>query len=296
MAKIEHIHPKNMVGDFFVDTTCIDCDTCRTLAPATFSRVDDQSVVYSQPSSYDETYKALEAVLACPTVSIGTKKLWQTKHDIRIGTVAKSFPKRINEDIYYCGYHSEKSFGAASYFIKHPEGNILVDSPRFAGPLVDALHELGGIKYLFLSHIDDVADHAKFRNEFGCERVIHKAEATGELAECEILLDTNEPVELIEDVHLIPTPGHTLGHMVLHFKNTYLFTGDHLAWSARLNHLYAFKNHCWHSWSRQIQSMESLQDYSFELVLPGHGRRCQLSRDEMKLQMNICIDWMKKVA
>ena len=39
-------------------------------------------------------------------------------------------------DVYHCGWHSEKSFGAASYLIQRPVekgGNILVDSPRWVG-------------------------------------------------------------------------------------------------------------------------------------------------------------------
>lgn len=31
------------------------------------------------------------------------------------------------QGVYHCGYHSEKSFAATSYFITRPEGNILVD-------------------------------------------------------------------------------------------------------------------------------------------------------------------------
>ena len=42
-------------------------------------------------------------------------------------------------DVYHCGYHSELSFGAASYFIRRPEGNILMDSPRFTPALVKGL-------------------------------------------------------------------------------------------------------------------------------------------------------------
>ena len=28
--------PENAPGDFFVDSTCIDCDTCRQIAPRVF--------------------------------------------------------------------------------------------------------------------------------------------------------------------------------------------------------------------------------------------------------------------
>ena len=33
--------------------------------------------------------------------------------------------------MYHCGYHSEASYGAASYLITREGGNVLMDSPRF---------------------------------------------------------------------------------------------------------------------------------------------------------------------
>ncbi len=50
----------------------------------------------------------------------------------------------------------------SSYLIRHAAGNILVDSPRFAGPLVRRIEALGGIRAMFLTHRDDVADHQRF--------------------------------------------------------------------------------------------------------------------------------------
>lgn len=56
------------------------------------------------------------------------------------------------EDVYHCGFHDEKSFGATSYLVVRPEGNILVDSPRFNPVLVRQIESLGGIKHIFLTH------------------------------------------------------------------------------------------------------------------------------------------------
>ena len=66
-----------------------------------------------------------------------------------------SFPLPIDASIpgvYHCGYHSRKSFGAASYFIQRPGGNILVDSPRFCETLASKLESLGGVRYIILTH------------------------------------------------------------------------------------------------------------------------------------------------
>jgi hypothetical protein len=37
MANIKKRLPENVEGEFFVDSTCIDCDACRQLAPGTFA-------------------------------------------------------------------------------------------------------------------------------------------------------------------------------------------------------------------------------------------------------------------
>ena len=36
-------YPENVAGPFYVDDQCIDCDACRTVAPAFFRRHDDPS-------------------------------------------------------------------------------------------------------------------------------------------------------------------------------------------------------------------------------------------------------------
>src|SRR5436190_1809662 len=101
--------PHNAPGDFFVDATCIDCDTCRWMAPATFTRREEQASVHAQPASEAETFRALQALTACPTASIGTSE----KHDL--DAVVSSFPDRIADGVFHCGFHSKDSFGAASY-------------------------------------------------------------------------------------------------------------------------------------------------------------------------------------
>ncbi len=40
----------NIEGEFYVDSTCIDCDTCRILAPENFGESNDQSFVKKQPN------------------------------------------------------------------------------------------------------------------------------------------------------------------------------------------------------------------------------------------------------
>jgi glyoxylase-like metal-dependent hydrolase (beta-lactamase superfamily II)/ferredoxin len=303
MAHIQERRSQNAAGNFYVDSSCIDCDTCRWLAPDIYSRAEGQSVVHHQPVNESERVAALEALLACPTGSIGTE---DKPTDIR--QVQQRFPLPIEGNVFYCGYHSKKSFGAASYFIQRPEGNVLVDSPRFTPPLVKQLEAMGGVRYLYLTHRDDVADHEKFHQHFGCDfpqerpcqRILHQQDITSGTQAVEIQPMGMEALELAPDLLIIPQPGHSRGHTVLLYQGKYLFTGDHLAWSARLQQLSAFRNFCWDSWPRQIESMKALakytNDYAFEWVLPGHGRRFSASAKDMKAHMQQCIQWMESVA
>lgn len=282
---------ENVAGDFFVDSTCIDCDTCRWMAPTTFADIADQSAVASQPATDAEITLALRALVACPTASIGVAA---GSHTARLREVGASFPVPVAENVFHCGYHAESSFGAASYFIQRPDGNVMVDSPRFAAPLVKRIRELGGIRWLYLTHRDDVADHAKWAAEFGATRIIHADDARG--LDAEMKLKGADTHQIAPGLTVIPTPGHTRGHTVLHYADKFLFTGDHLAYSTSRGHLYAFRSACWYDWGTQIESMQRLAVLKFEHVLPGHGRPHSATTTEMAAQLARCIAWMQGAA
>ena len=139
MAQQENRLPQNTAGDFFVDSSCIDCDACRQIAPATFHDHGGQSSVGLQPRNPAELERALMALVACPTASIGTV----SRQNARAGVAA--FPAAIVDNVSFCGFTSRDSFGAWSYFIARPPeagGNVLVDSPRFVAPLVKRMEEM----------------------------------------------------------------------------------------------------------------------------------------------------------
>jgi glyoxylase-like metal-dependent hydrolase (beta-lactamase superfamily II)/ferredoxin len=254
----------NAPGAFYVDSSCIDCDLCRQIAPSVFRAEGDVSVVHRQPTAGSEARRAEMALVSCPTASIGTLE----KRDLNAAIA--EFPERVEDDVYFCGFASKTSYGGSSYFIVRPGGNVLVDSPRFTAPLVRRLAAMGGIRWIFLTHQDDVADHAQFAERFGSERVMHENDASFEV---ERLIKGNEILRLADDLLVIPTPGHTAGHQVLLHRDKFLFTGDHVWWDPEAGRLHASRRHCWHSWSEQRRSMERLLDVPFEWVLPGHGAR-----------------------
>jgi glyoxylase-like metal-dependent hydrolase (beta-lactamase superfamily II)/ferredoxin len=290
MAHLSQRRAENISGDFYVDNSCIDCDTCRWMAPTIFDRLGEMSAVYHQPIEPQERLQAMQALLSCPTASIGTI---DKPEDIK--DAQRSLPILVTENIYHCGYHSEKSYAAASYLIQHPDGNILVDSPRYTPPLVDRIEAMGGIKYLYLTHRDDVADHQKFHDRFGCDRILHQDEINASTRSVEHQLTGSAAIQFTPDLLIIPVPGHTKGHTVLLYRNKFLFSGDHLAFRRQLGHLGGFRDACWYSWTEQVKSMRMLAEYDFEWVLPGHGRRYHADLNTMHSQMELCVNWMASV-
>ncbi|HKW98911.1 MAG TPA: MBL fold metallo-hydrolase [Bryobacteraceae bacterium] len=278
MADRRRAVSENVAGDFFVDETCIDCDACRQLAPEVFADAGSYSFVHAQPENAEATRKALRALLACPTGSIGTLQ------PARAREVKADFPMPVEQDVYYCGFHSPKSYGGASYFVERPDSNWLIDSPKFLPHLVDRFDEMGGIDYIFLTHRDDVAEAEKYAARFSSRRIIHRLELAAQ-PRSEIVLEGFEPVEVAPGFLAIPTPGHTRGHCCLLYGKRFLFTGDHLWWSRTLHCLNAGRDVCWHSWQEQTRSMARLAGFTFEWVLPGHGERVKLPASEMRSQV-----------
>jgi glyoxylase-like metal-dependent hydrolase (beta-lactamase superfamily II)/ferredoxin len=284
MASIARRLLINADGDFFVDSSCIDCDTCRWMAPETFDEADDRSYVRRQPLEARGILRTELALIACPTGSIGTR----TKHDL--ARARSAFPLAVEDGVHHCGYHAEASFGAASWLVVREGGNVLVDVPRWNRELVHRIEGLGGVATMFLTHQDDVADHARFAAHFRAERVMHADDAP---AAVERTIEGVEPASLAPDLVVVPTPGHTKGSACLIASSKFLFSGDHVAWSRSKKHVYAFRDACWYDWRRQIESMERLAAFDFEWILPGHGTPCHLTREAMRGEMRRCVEWMK---
>ena len=112
----------NAAGDFFVDTSCINCGVSRHYAPDTFGDDGAHAFVQAQPSSEQEVLAAQMALLACPVAAIGTS----TKHDLTVARQA--FPLSLADGVFVTGYNDRASYGAHSYFIRGDQQNWLVDA------------------------------------------------------------------------------------------------------------------------------------------------------------------------
>ncbi|GLC46394.1 hypothetical protein PLESTB_001520600 [Pleodorina starrii] len=322
---------ENVAGSFFVDRTCIDCDTCRWMAPATFSRVGAQSAVVAQPTDRAGRVQALKALLSCPTNSIhATNRSVDELREAQNGlparvpemerdplsmttaTAAAAAEPDCDDDctagpaeegVYYTGWTAEASYAGCPYLIVRPGGNILVDSPRYNPVLARRIEALGGVKFMFLTHRDDVAGHESWAKHFGATRILHQLEVNEQQAtdKVEIKLYGEGPWVLTRDGAVMPaaeagedeqqpydvtfifTPGHTTGHVCMYFAPyKALFSGDHLssAWGtvegATQDELFIFTRFNWYSVPEQLRSVAKLLQYDWLHVLPAHGRRAHL--------------------
>ena len=294
MARPELRHPKNTDGDWFVDTRCIDCGTCRDIAPALFAAVGGQSVVRCQPHEgrAADTTDAWLAAQACPTNSIGTVS--------RRRRPGRLYPREIEpgSGVYDLGYCSEDSFGASAWFVQRPAqngGNVLVDSPRFTAALVDPIAAMGGIDHILLTHRDDVADAGRYAQRFGARVWIHEDDRSAAPFATSLFRGAAE-VEIAPALIAVPVPGHTRGSVVYVLDGRFLFTGDTLAWSHDRADLTAFRGACWYSWSAQTDSLARLaaSDHRFSWVLPGHGGRALRDAEDLHIRLEALVERMRR--
>ena len=292
MARVALRHVANADGPWFVDTRCIDCGTCREIAPDTFAELGDQSVVVRQPSAADDPTADADAELgawlaaqACPTSSIGT-----TDHRPRPGRL---YPREVDagSGVYDVGYCSEDSFGASAWFVTRPDGNLLIDSPRFTEALAGPFAELGGIAHILLTHRDDVADADRWAERFGARVWIHTDDRSAAPFATDLLVGgAGAPTAVAAGVVAHPVPGHTRGSVVFVVDERFCFSGDSLAWSHDRDDLVAFRGACWYSWTEQTRSLRALgAGSSFDWLLPGHGARAHLAGDEMHARLDALV-------
>lgn len=294
----------NAPGPWFVDRRCIDCGTCRVVAPAVFGEAEDHAFVRTQPADAATRHRAGMALAACPTAAIGTSE--------RVGlkAAATSFPDPVPglPDVRYCGYANEDTYGASSWLIQRPDGNVLIDVPRPVRPLLERIRALGGVRWMFLTHRDDVAGHDQVARYFGAERWLHAADVDHHTVGVEHPFTGQ--VRLADDLLLLPVPGHTAGSAALLYRDEVLFSGDHvwgrgpLGWAAEgaapvatagPDSLGAGRSVCWSSWTEQTASMERLLGHRFAHILPGHGRPWHGGHAAREPALRSLLAWMRSV-
>ncbi|WP_179401037.1 MBL fold metallo-hydrolase [Burkholderia guangdongensis] len=279
-------NPDSAPGEWYIDTACIDCGASRHVAPGLIVERNDKSVFVRQPVTQEEQLAAWRAVLVCPTASVRSETK-QPRPSVDL------FPQPVTTDVWRCGFNARSSFGAHSYFAARPDGNLLIDSPRYTAELVKWFDDAGGIAHVLLSHADDVADADKYARRFGARVWIHREDRSAAPYASD-LLDDGAARIIAAGVRAIPLPGHTRGSVGYLLDDRVLFSGDSLAWSPREQDLVAFRDACWYSWTALAESLGKLAAYRFEWLLPGHGWSANLPADEMSERLLALVARMRK--
>jgi glyoxylase-like metal-dependent hydrolase (beta-lactamase superfamily II) len=120
------------------------------------------------------------------------------------------FPRALSPNVWMVGHHSEKTFGAVPYLVKGRHRgkliSVLVDVPKFSKSAIQTVEDLcssssssstleKGPDYMFLTHVDDTAQHLDWNERFpNMKRIFH----SGDLGEHNWVGD-----ESLEDVEIL---------------------------------------------------------------------------------------------
>lgn len=178
--------------------------------------------------------------------------------------------KEILPRIFQCGFPSPSTYEAKAHFVLSDLGNILIEVPRFAPRLITELEFFGGVRYIFVSHRDDVGEVCQFKKHFDARIVMHESESDSVVCRVDVAFEDDYSFD--RERTLIHTPGHSPGSSCLLFNSGsgVLFTGDHLLGND--SGLVRPVRFAWTwDWNAQLQSAEKLLTYPFDMVIPAHA-------------------------
>lgn len=138
----------------------------------------------------------------------------------------------------------------------------------------------GGLHTMILTHMDDIADHRKWKAYFpNLERIIHIVDVRKDSDDIEVQLEDFGTWFPMPKVTIIHTPGHTAGSLCVRFdtgREAVMFTGDHVSYNAETYKLDGFAEFNHGNLDVQKESLKKFIDpmpsMDFQWILPGHGR------------------------
>jgi len=169
-------------------------------------------------------------------------------------------------------------------------GITLIDSgfPSFANDILEELRQIGEgrpLKRILLTHadVDHIGNAHEMQQETGCTVYISKDELPyiysnkrrfGQKQQmCEDLLTGIPKLETypngkVDDFTIIPTPGHSEGHVCILYKDV-LFPGDLCSF---IDGSFKGPSPMWtEDMLKANESLKKLSRYSFSLICPAHG-------------------------
>ena len=126
--------------------------------------------------------------------------------------------------------HPFRGLNTHAYFLKCNEGNVLFYNTSHSDD-IQAIAELGGIKFQYLSHRDETGESLKkIKEQFGSALYCDIKEEPFIAPSCPVDITFSKRVSHFSGIEVIPTPGHTEGSLSFFYQSppglTYLFTGD----------------------------------------------------------------------
>ena len=308
-------------------------------------------IVHRQPSTDIEIEHARAALAVCPVSAIRVETLAERRHratdkqaveeawsetdDALVSRMSiatnKPFPRAFLGNgrgdgsdsasvpgVYWTGHHQEASFGATPYLVQAKfDGNdvwIMVDTPKYSKASLQAVTSVTGQEgpdYLFLTHVDDTADHGKWAEAFDSQQIFHEGDlgdynwiGDTTLQDVEILLSTPSSSESVlasglvafaldgtplslerwlaqknasSNVIVVHTPGHSPGSICLYKRpdstdeTGILFTGDTYGYTTRGAGQMTGFPKYGNDLRQQSETLKQLLELDWQVIAPGHG-------------------------
>jgi glyoxylase-like metal-dependent hydrolase (beta-lactamase superfamily II) len=168
---------------------------------------------------------------------------------------------------------SPSTYGGRAFLVVGPKYNVMVDTPACTRRVIEAVRGAGGLRYVFLTHRDEIGEVRELRRELGGAVILHRTEAALVPGGTDLVFDVDFEVE--PGLWVIHTPGHSPGSscLLLHRDRLrVLFTGDHIL--RRRDDVPAPLKFPWTwDWDAQVASARRLLDLEFDTIVPSHGDR-----------------------
>ena len=146
--------------------------------------------------------------------------------------------KQLESDLWQSTVHRSGILSTHAYFLERRDGNVLFYNPGDERDL-EAIAELGGIRYQLLSHRDESGPSLdRIRTRFGSKLCCSALEAPAVARDAVVDVIFEMDDGSLEDIEIIHTPGHTDGSICFFYRTptgkSYLFSGDTIfQWNAK---------------------------------------------------------------
>lgn len=151
------------------------------------------------------------------------------------------------------------TLGGTAYLIVEKDANVLIDAPPWNEETQTFLQQQGGVRSLFITHRDAIAQAQRIQAAIDCEIVVQEQEAYL-LPEATVSAFGAE-VAVSPQVRGVWTPGHTPGSSCAYYEGEggVLFSGRHLL-PNRDGAPEPLRTAKTFHWRRQLKSVAALRD------------------------------------